>query len=237
MNLRYLLPLFVWSFQVQAEAPGELPGMTPVLGQPGEMVYAASFDGLDMSVPKTKLGKLEVADGVLRLEERKADHHQAAVSLYDVGNQKAPRPLHDFLMRADFQWDGARDFQIGFNRMGGLAKKAADGTHWEVAPHCLTIAFRQPAEPTKRHEWVVQDNSVEPFVDLGNLPLILESGRWYRILIEVKGEEVSVQLSNGQAIRGKAKNPDDPKAAPILRCQSEEGKGVLFDNIQVWTMK
>ncbi len=215
----------------------ELPELNPVLGQRSELIFSANFDAVDARPPESKLGKYEIINGALRIEERGADRHQAAAPLYQTSKATCIKPLTNFIMQADFRWDGAKDFQFGFNRLGELARKAVDGKHWEVAPHCLTIAFRQPADATKPHEWSVDDNSVEPFLNLGRCELILEPGLWYKILIEVKGDEVSAQLSNGQIIRGKAKNPSDAKVAPILRCQSEHGKGVIFDNITVWTMK
>ena len=233
MNARYLPLLFLFPWF----AHSQLPELSPVLGQRGDLIHSADFDSPDARPPETKLGKCEIIAGALRLEERQADHHQAAVSLYRVGSTGHTEPLTDFLMQADFQWSGAKNFQFGLNRLPALAKKATDGKHWEVAPHCLTIAFRQPSDPQKPREWVVDDNSVEPFLCLGKLPVTLEPGKWYRILLEVRRNEVCVQLSNGQTIRGQAKNPNDPKSAPILRCQGEEGKGVTLDNVQVWKVR
>ena len=208
--------------------------MQPTLAKRGKILWESAFDKLGAIPPETKLGELALRDGALRLEERPADHHQAAVTLFPTATGSAIPPLTEFIMQAEFMSEGAHIFQFGFNRVAGLAQRAPDGKHWKVAPHCLTIAFNQPVDPAKNHNWLVDDNSVEPFVNLGTQPLTIEPGIWYRILIEIKGDEVCVQLSNGQAIRGKAKKPSDPKSGAIVRCQSQEGKGVLFQNIRIW---
>lgn len=215
----------------------ELPDLQPILGQRGEIIYQSDFTAADAKLPEGKLGKREFVNGALRLEERKADHHQAAVNLYEIGDKSGQKSLTEFIMQVDFMNDGATNFQVGFNRRAGLAKKEEDGKTWAVTPHVLTIAFRQPADSAKPHDWLMDDNSVEPSAHLGTQLFTAEPNQWYRLLIEIKGDEVSVQLSNGQTIRGKAKNPNDPKGSPILRCQSDDGKGVFFKDIKVWATK
>lgn len=232
MNLlRPILTFLVFPDLVHAE----LPEMKPLLGERGEVIYHADYDASDAVAPTSKLGKISIAKGALRIEERVEDHHQAAVSLYPP--KGGPAPYTDFILQADFQWDGATDFQIGFNRVPELVKKAADGTPAPVSAHALTVEFRQPADPKKPHDWLVDDVSNKPWKNLGKHPITLERGQWYRILIEVHGSEVAVQLSNGQTIRGTSTRPNDLKAAPIFRARGTGGHGMLFDNVTLWTVK
>lgn len=231
MRLCLLLPFLLLPVVIHTE----LPELKPLLGERGEIVFSANFDAPSATPPKSKLGKTAIVNGALRIEERAEDHHQAAVSLYPP--KGGPKPYTDFILQADFQWNGATDFQIGFNRVPELVKKAADGTPAAVSAHALTVEFRQSTDPKKPHDWLVDDVSNKPWKNIGKHPITLERGRWYRILIEVRGNEVAVQLSNGQTIRGTSTRPNDLKAAPIFRARGAAGHGMLFDNVTLWTLK
>ena len=86
-------------------------------------------------------------------------------------------------------------------------------------------------EPAHRVKWVaIEELQVASAPDFK-----IESGKWYRALAEIKGDEVVIQFANGPTLYGKhasftGKNDGFGVAGP-------KGGTVELDNVTVWSVK
>lgn len=155
-------------------------------------------------------------------------------------------------MQVDFRWVGATDVQFRFFREDGLRKKPEEAalppwfsvdliclkgeqtpSRWQISDRVSLIDPDTKTRPTSAGSPVPKEQAPYPSTVA---PLWLQSGKWYRILFEVKGDDVSVQLNDGQSLRGRCKGADRAKV-PSLLLEAPPGKGVEFDNLKLWSLR
>lgn len=197
--------------------------LKPLLGERGDLLFAEDFNAPDAKplVPAASSQQV-VVDGHLALAQVKDAKHIGVVNLW----AKDRPPVTDFIMQADFQWQGAHTFNAEFKKPGPV--KHGD-------PPEFFVLFRKPADPKRPMSWSVADNA--PRAVIGKELTPIEPDDWSRFLIEIRDGEVSVQLDNGQTIRGKCNLASSPKGSPSLSFAGENGRGVNVDNIRVWNFK
>lgn len=201
----------------------EKPDLKPLLGERGAPLFEADFNAPDAnSLVPAASSQQAVVDGHLSLTQVKDAKHIGVVNLWG----KDRPPVTDFLMQADFQWQGGHTFNVEFKKPGPV--KHGD-------PPEFFVLFRKAADPKRPMSWSVADNA--PKAVLGKESSPIEPGAWSRFLIEIRNGEVAVQLDNGQTIRGPCNLASSPKASPSLSFAGEGGKGVNVDNVRVWNFR
>jgi len=221
-----------------------LPEMKPLLGERGDVIFSEDFDGPD-AVPLRVIRntKSEIAEGGVSLAtkiERPEWGHGGIAFVYG----KDRPALEDFILEADFRWDAGQGFAFLFDK---LVKTRAHGE-----PPEFFIRFRRPKDATQSGYWDIRDNAPEAAVGKDEAPSAAQldakgpatweritvatqeatfaPGQWYRVMIEVRDDEVAVQLSNGQSLRGRCNQASSPKGSPKIGVG--EGEFVV-DNIHI----
>ena len=201
----------------------EKPDLKPLLGERGDLIFSEDFNAPDAKpLVRSAASEPAIVDGYLQLRQVKDAKHIGVVNLWERDRP----PVTDFIMQADFQWDGAHTFNAEFKKPGPV--KHGD-------PPEFFVLFRKAADPKRPMSWSVADNA--PQAVLGKESTPIEPGAWSRFLIEIRDGEVSVQLDNGQTIRGKCNLASSPKGSPSLSFAGEGGRGVNVDNVRVWSFK
>jgi hypothetical protein len=209
---------------VQAAAlADELPDLTPVLGDRGELLFEADFNDADAKpLEPSAASDPRIVDGHLSLKQVKDAKHIGVVNLW----AKDRPPVTDLIMQADFQWDGGHTFNVELKKPGPV--KHGD-------PPEFFVLFRGTGEGNRPMSVSLADNAPRAAVAKQTTPIM--PGQWCRFQIEVRDGEVAVQMHDGQVIRGKCNLASEPKGSPSLSFAGVDGKGVNVDNIHVWSFK
>ncbi len=203
-----------------------LPEMKPILGERAALLFAEDFNAPDTKPLSTiASATLRILDGALWVSKLAGAKHIGVSYLYSLGKD-APPPLTDFIMQADFRWDDGEGFTFEFTKPG----KVEHG----VAPEFF-INFRKSKDHKRPVTWSITDNAPRASVGKESAPLL--DGVWYRVLIEVRNDEVAVQLSNGQFLRGKCNLASTPKRSPSISYNGNGVTGFSFDNFKIWGVK
>jgi hypothetical protein len=104
-----------------------------------------------------------------------------------------------------------------------------------IYPPSFSVVFELPG-PGKRYKeprLVIKDVSKFEKVQAA-IPLKIEPGEWTRVLIEILGDQVAVQLSNGQSLRATCASADAPKKEPYFYAIEQVGRAVEYDNVKLW---
>jgi hypothetical protein len=223
MKLASSVLLLLASCALNAEP---LPELKPLLGERGAVLFAEDFNAQDAK-PSTTISSAtaKVVDGALWVSKLADAKHIGVSYLYSLGKD-APAPLTDFIMQADFRWDHGEGFSFEFTKPG----KVEHG----VAPEFF-VSFGKAKDPSRPVTWMITDNAPRNVVGKATAPL--ENGVWHRVLIEVRNDEVAVQLSNGQVLRGKCNLASTPKRSPSISYNGNGENGFSFDNFKIWAMK
>lgn len=204
-----------------------LPEMKPILGEKDAVLLEEDFNAPDAKPLKTISSATSmILDGSLWVSKLQDATHIGVSYLYSLGKD-APPPLTDFIMQADFRWDNGEGFSFEFTKPG----KVEHG----VAPEFF-VGFSKSNNPKRPGgTFSITDNA--PRNPVGKLEATFEDGVWYRVLIEVRNDEVAVQLSNGQSIRGKCNLASTPKRSPSISYNGNGVTGFSFDNFKIWSVK
>jgi len=229
-----------------------LPEMKPLLGERGDVIFAESFDGPNpVPLQVIKNTKSEIAEGGVRLGtkiERPEWGHGGIAFVYGKD-----RPgLGDFILEADFRWDVGQGFSFLFNKV----HEAGEPAHG-IAPEFF-VRFRRPKDVTQPGSWDIRDNAPEAAdgkreasaaaqldargrvtwerVTVGSHEATFPPGQWHRVMIEVRNDEVAVQLSNGQSLRGKCNQASSPKMSPKIGT-GPDGSETILGNIRIYAFR
>ena len=211
--------------QVAGLAAAEVhPDLKPLLGERGDAIFAADFEGKDAApFAVIESAKADIIDGTLRLVKRADAKHIGVAYLW---KKEGPPPINDFIMQVDFQFDGGDNFGFEFKRPGKVV-------HGEPPEFFVTV--RHGKDPLKPWICSLVDNC--PSTVIATHSFDLKSSQWGRVLIEVCKGEVAVQVENGPTLRGPCKLASSPKGSPQISFNSDGEKAVRFDNIKLWAIK
>jgi hypothetical protein len=222
MKSTFVLLLVFLSSAVHATE--DLPKMKPLLGERGDVIFSESFDGpnpIPLRVIRNTMS--EIAEGGVRLGtkiERSEWGHGGIAFVYE----KDRAALGDFILEADFRWDVGQSFGFQFPRV----REAGESPHG--IPPEFFIRFHRPKDATQPGSWDIRDNA--PKATVGKHEATFAPGQWHRVMIEVRNDEVAVQLSNGQSLRGKCNKASSPKMSPQIGT-GPDGSEAVVDNIQI----
>jgi hypothetical protein len=193
--------------------------LEPKLGKKGALLLDEKFDGKE--VPKNwnrNTGKLTVADGVLKASEVAADMHAAAF--------RRPLPLQDAAIYVKFRFEGAKMFHVGFDPAPGELKKKG---------HLFSLIFTATGWNLTEHNDKADSKSTNKA--LAKATAIFEKGRWYELLLEVKGDDVLAQIGGMEPLRATSKDFHVKKPGLVFRTGGKDTDEVHLDEVRVWELK
>lgn len=189
--------------------------VTPTLGKKGKELLSEKFEGND--IPKgwtINTGAMKIQEGALRLSELAADKH--------IGAYRKALPLQNMAIQLDIMFDGAKTFNLGFDPAPGELKKKG---------HLYAISIANGA-------WSIVENNDKSNPESKSIAhakgnVKLESGKWYTLLLENKGEEVVATIAGQGSLKARASDFKAKKPGLVFRAGGPDTAGVLIDNLQV----
>jgi 3-keto-disaccharide hydrolase len=182
--------------------------LTPALAQPGKLMVEDSFDGPALAKKwKVNKGTWEIADGVVVASEKASDNHAAVLTL--------AQPNHDSVIRFSFRLDGAKGLHLSFNHAKGHLFRVI------VTEKAVTITTDKD-----------KNDPASKAVKLASAPTAFEQGKWYTMLVELKGNSVQVQTDAGLKLKGSDPSLDVDKTGYrfVMR-----GATLKLDDVKVWS--
>ncbi|WP_442507499.1 family 16 glycoside hydrolase [Novipirellula sp. SH528] len=167
-----------------------------------------TFDEPLSKVMRPAKGEWSVVGGVLMGKELAADKH-AAVMNYQVKNR-------DSVIRFSFKFDGqTKGFHFSLNHAKGHLFRIS------VTPKGMSLNLdKDKLDPQSKA------------VALGTAKAKFETGKWYTMQVEMKGDRVVVQADNGTSIdvTNNKLDTDKPNYRFVMR-----GDSLAIDDIHVWS--
>lgn len=199
-------------------APLPAADLEPILGKKGRLLLEEKFDGDTLSKGWAgKTGGLRVADGALHAGQKKEDGR--------LGLFSREQPMQDAAIQIDFKFAGARGFNVSCNpspgelsKHGHLFSVMITSRMWNITEH------NDKADPKSRSK------------ALASAPAKFESGKWYTLLLETKGDEVVAQVEGKDPLRASSKDFSVKKPGIEFRVSGRDGDEVIFDNLWVWEL-
>ena len=162
-------------------------------------------------------GKYSVADGALHLGQLAADNH--------IGAFRKAVALQDCAIQLDFKFSGATMFHLGFDPAPGELKKKGHLFALAITPAGWTLTESiDKADPKSKN------------LVLAKAATKFEPGQWFTLLLEMKGEQVVVQVAGKESLRASAKDFKVKKPGLVFRAGGKDGQEVLLDNVKVWEL-
>ncbi len=216
MKTASLLLVFVSAFAAFSAPAAELELK---LGKKGALLLEEKFAGKELPEGWTKnTGKLTVADGVLKASEVAADMHAAAF--------RRPLPLQDAAIHVKFRFEGAKMFHVGFDPAPGELKKKG---------HLFSLVFTATGWNLTEHVDKADPKSTNKV--LAKATTTFEKGRWYELLLEVKGDDVLAQIAGMKPLRATSKDFRVKKPGIVFRTGGKDTDEVHLDEVRVWELK
>ncbi len=236
-----------------------LPDPQPILGKRGKLIASADFEKPPSEGVMKGFGDYSVTDGVLHQQQKVGEDHHPVIGLttawgLDLAAQRAFE-LKDGMLQFDFRTDHADYVQVQFMRKpfgikpgqpvpekGGISYPAGTfppiGTGMMILPPYVEVAFELPGAGKlyKEARLMIKDRSkFQPLQ--AALPLKIQPGEFVRVLIEIRGEQVVVQLSNGQVLKADCAEAGAVKGTPYFYAIEKVGGSVDYDNVKLWEIE
>lgn len=214
-----LSAVWIAAFLAFAISPAFAAELQPKLGKPGALLLEEKFDGQEL--PKLwnrNTGKLVVTDGVLKASEVAADQHAAAF--------RRPLPLQDAAILVKFRFAGAKMFHLGFDPAPGELKKKG---------HLFSVVITPAGWSIMEHNDKSDPKSTNKA--LAKATGAFEPGKWYELLLEVKGDDVLAQVDGKEPLRATSKDFHVKKPGLVFRTGGKDADEVHLDEVRVWELK
>ena len=217
MKCRPLLTLAIlpvlWAATVAAA------DLEPKLGTKGLLLLEEKFDGSSLSKAWTiKNGNVRVADGALRASQNKEAGRLCLFS--------CEQPMQDAAIQIDFKFDGARGINISANPSPGELKK-----HGHLYSVMITPAMWNITEHNDKADRKSQSKA------LASAREKFETGKWYTLLLETKGDDIVAQVEGKQPLRASSPDFHVKKPGIEFRAIGPTDEEVSFDNLRVWELQ
>jgi hypothetical protein len=181
--------------------------LKPVLVTPGKQIVDESFTDAALGKMWTVAkGEWKPQDGTLVGKEKKEDMHPAVLML--------GKPNHDSIIRFSFKMDGAKGFNLSYNKAKG---------------HLFRISIEDASLIINKDKDMADAKSKN--LQLGQAAAKFEQGKWYTMMVEIKGPQVTVQTDNG--VKLTASNPEINTEKNGYRFVTRSGP-LLIDHVSVW---
>lgn len=215
MKIFGFIGFFVLSFSYAVSHAVE-PNL--MLGSKGKELLSEDFSG--NKIPegwKANTGAMVLEKQSLRLSELASDKH--------IGAYRKTLPLQDMAIQVDFQFDNARMFNLGFDPSPGQLKKKGHLYAITISPNSWSIVENNDKSNPESKSIVHAKGAIK-----------VESGKWYTLTLENKGEDVVASISGFQPLKAKAADFKVKKPALVFRAGGEDAAAVLIDNLRVWEL-
>ncbi|MDP1589212.1 MAG: hypothetical protein Q8M07_15790 [Prosthecobacter sp.] len=214
---------------------------TQPLGTKDALVFSDDFERADLGPTlKSTIPAFTVADGVLKGRQERSDHGGTL-------GASLPLPNGNVILELKFRFAGARSFNVACDDIQFKGTHAGHISRVTVQPNRITLyddkegvmrndiyALRKSGDPKKLAEGDRMSESATVKV-----PVKLEQGRWYRLDIEIVGDQMRVTLDD-KAI-GHLKSSGLAHATkPNLRLSAwgkEPTAEAHFDELRIWSVK
>ena len=191
----------------------------PTLGKKGALLLEETFDG--DALPKSwtgKTGGLSVSGGTL--------HASQSREAGRLGLFSRELPMQDAAIRIDFKFAGRGGINVSCNPSPGELSK-----HGHLFSIMITQRMWNVTEHNDKSDRSSQSKA------LASAQENFEIGKWYSLLIEMKGDEVVATVEGKKPLRASSKDFHVKKPGIEFRVSGREGDEVLFDNLRVWELK
>ena len=184
--------------------------LKPKLVSPGEVLLEDTFSGAALGKHwGISKGDWKVVEGVVVGREKAEDKHAAVLT--------CKIPNHNSAIQFSFKFGEAKAFHLSFNKTRG---------------HLFRIMVT-PSGLVLRTDKANRKSKIPPKV-LAKAGTKFEADKWYTMLVEVQGQQVTVQTDNGVTLKGSHASLDvkKPNYRFILR-----GQNLQLDDLKIWSVK
>ncbi len=199
------------------------------LAKKGALIFSDDFERTELGDKwRVTTPTLTIADGVLRGSQTKAEH--GAVGRVDVGQK-------DLVLEFKFRFEGAANINAVCNDRN---YKLSHGSHLcrvSLSPKGILLG-----DDKTRWDHTIEEMRKDPSrqaevakLTAGttvNAPMKLEPRRWYRVTLEVVGDEMRASLDDQPVAYLKSPGIAHPAKTDFHFTIS--GKDALFDDVRVW---
>ena len=201
-------------------APLPAADLEPVLGKKGQLLLEEKFER-EEALSKSwtgKTGGLSIADGALHASMKSADGR--------LGLFSREQPMQDAAIQIDFKFAGARGINISCNPTPGELSK-----HGHLFSVMITQRMWNITEHNDKSDRTSQSKA------LASAAVNFESGKWYTLLVEFKGDNVVARVEGKEALRASSKDFHVKKPGIEFRVSGRDNEEVVFDNLRVWELR
>jgi hypothetical protein len=211
IRFQYAVALLCCSALSAAEPP---PDVRPVLTKPGKLIFSEDFNQIPHERDKQQKirkgwmsgkGKWEIKDGVLIGAEKPDEHHGGMLT-------KPGLAFHNAVVQVSFRLDGANGITLDANSfaLGRIIAASVSSTELTLS---RSLAGGDRLEV------------------LDKVPLKLEAGTWYVLLLEMQGENLAASIDGREIAFGSGERIDVDKTSVQLRIR---GESAALKNLRVW---
>jgi hypothetical protein len=186
---------------------GKGADIKPILATPGKATAEDAFAGTALGKTwNVAKGDWQVHDGTLVGKEKKEDNHAAVCGLVV--------PNHNSIIRFSFKFDGTNNLSISYNH--------SKGHLFRVNVTAAGVAVTTDAD---------KNDPTSKAVPIGTAEAKFETGQWYTMQVEVKGQKVAVQTDNGVKIEGSNPALDVDKTGYRFVTR---GESLVLADVKAW---
>jgi hypothetical protein len=204
----------------------DAPKLEPILSKRGDVIFSDSFDGpMKQEWQPSMKTRFAIADGTLNGQPATVEDQAKAHDEKHDGKSPAIQlnvPTTDCIVHYAFKFSDKITAQhLVFN----------DGTSTTGTGHIssLQLHFRTGASLSKKKNTKKQGDADEVLTSNEWKP---EPGQWYRVMQEMRGDEVVVQIEGGPTLIAKHPRFATAKTWPSLTTWGGGGT-VSYDDVQI----
>lgn len=209
---------------VRNEGVGQ-PLIAPLLIKPGKLIFADSFKAATIRPQWTPLHQTRwnVTNGMLHgipateeFQKSRTKHNGGTPS------SKLVVPVNDCILQVSFKLTGKMTgAHFGFN----------DGTFQSGTGHVGRVTFhkRDGISLIKDKNTKLENDRVEV---LKSNSFKVQSDQWYTFVLEVKGDQMVMQLKDGPTLQASHKRFQAPKS--WINLPTRGGGEIFYDDVCVW---
>ncbi|MEZ5362050.1 MAG: hypothetical protein R2748_06815 [Bryobacterales bacterium] len=191
----------------------------PQLGTKGDLVLSEDFSHgatLDTKLWQSRQHtRWSIADGVL--------HGQPSTPEYQASRKDHQGLEPRLMIRTDL-----KDYAIEFRFRVNSGEQHMVGAFFEVGHHFARVAFKKSGL-----EMNIGDLK-NPTILASKPEVKLETGKWYHVLAETRGDQTVVQFEGGPTLRGK--DPRIAEHADGFGITGLRGGTIDVDDVKLWAL-
>jgi Domain of Unknown Function (DUF1080) len=181
--------------------------LKPILAKPGKLKVEENFTGPALATPwSIAKGDWQAKDGVLTGKEKASDNHPGVLIL--------EKPNKDSIIQFSFKLDGVKAFDLSFNTPKG---------------HLFRVVIGKEGINLSKDK--DKKDKASKSAMLAEANATIEPGKWFTMLVEVKGDKVSVQTDNGLKLSGSHSELNVEKTGYRFVAR---GEAVSISDLKVW---